>query len=222
LILIFIYDFILIAFHVIDQYVSSNIPNLSGCVADAQSMQKYLVDSLAVPMDHILLLTDDNATRQAILQAFQTHFINNDRITKGNAMLFYFAGHGSQFNAPAGWTTDDRKVETITPHDQNVETEVFGIPDRTLFALFNKTAEVRGNNITTVLDCCHSGSGTRGGMEGTVRGHDNVVTIPADLDREILGNVTNRQIRHASPWAFRGGSMSSHVLLAACRQVLAV
>ena len=93
-----------------DQYVSSNIPNLSGCVADAQSMQKYLVDSLAVPMDHILLLTDDNATRQAILQAFQMHFINNDRITKGNTMLFYFAGHGSQFNAPAGWTTDDRKV----------------------------------------------------------------------------------------------------------------
>lgn len=199
------------------QYESDSIPNLRGCVADAMSVQQYLIDSLNVPPDHILMLADASATRQTILQAFQDHFVNNDNITEGDAMLFYFAGHGSQFNAPSGWTTDDGKVETITPHDESIETKVYGIPDRTLFALLHKTAEVRGNNITIILDCCHSGSGTRGRTERGVRGHENFIAIPAELDREILGMVTNRHVHRPSSWT---DGTSSHVLLSACRQVL--
>jgi hypothetical protein len=202
------------------QYMSDTIPNLSGCVADAQSVRKFLTDSLGVPADHIRLLVDGYATRKAILQAFQDHFVHNDKIAGGDAMLFYFAGHGSQFNAPPGWTTDDGKVETITPHNESVDQKVYGIPDRTLSALLRRTAEVRGNNITAILDCCHSGSGTRGRPEGNVRGHDNSAIIPVDLDREILSKVSGRYVRHVT--SFFGGGMSSHVLLSACRQVLAI
>jgi hypothetical protein len=195
------------------QYMSPDISDLSGCVADAQSIERFLMDNLKVPADQIYTLADETATRQAILQALQTHFEHNHKITKGDAMLFYFAGHGSQFHAPPGWTTDDGKVETITPYDESVKNNVYGIPDRTLSALLRRTAENHGNNITTILDCCHSGSGTRDKTEGTVRGHENETAIPAELDREILGGF-----RHAS--AFLGGSLSSHVLLSACRQVL--
>jgi len=170
------------------------------------------------------MLADGDATRQAIIQALQDHFVNNDRIDRGDAMLFYFAGHGSQCDAPAGWTTDDGNVETISPHDEsnNPDSNVCGIPDRTLFALLHQTAEARGNNITTILDCCHSGSGTRGVTEWKARGHRNPVPIHADLDQEILGKFTDRKINATSPVGFFGSSMSSHVLLAACRQVLII
>jgi hypothetical protein len=92
-----------------DQYSSGNVPNLSSCISDAQSIWHYFVDSLGVPTDHILMLVDNDATRAAIIQAFQYHFIDNSRIVKGDAILFYFAGHGSRYMAPTGWTTVDGK-----------------------------------------------------------------------------------------------------------------
>jgi hypothetical protein len=184
---------------------------------DALSVQGYLVDHLQVPLDNIVLLTDAKATRRAILDALQNHFIANSSILPGDAMLFYFAGHGSQCVAPDGWTTDDGMVETISPHDENDMStpNICGIPDRTLSAILRKTAEARGNNITTILDCCHSGSGTRGERIGNERGHRNAVTVPLQLDREIWENAVERPRRSG----FLGRNMSSHVLLAACRQV---
>lgn len=207
------------------QYKSPEIPNLGGCVTDVTSVKSYLVDCLRVPPAHIRTLTNGSATRQAILNDFREHLIQNDAITNNDAMLFYFAGHGSQATAPEGWTTDDRKMETICPHDKTIgedeQPTIFGILDRTLWALLNELAIAkRTTNITAILDCCHSGSGTRGEL-GDPRGYDHSVVIPADLDREIWGDhLTERHIQATIPSGFRCGNTSSHVLLAACRQVL--
>jgi hypothetical protein len=202
----------------VDQYLSPDIPNLSGCVGDALSVRDYLVDHLGVPSENIVMLQNDGATRQAILNVLQNHFVANSSISRGDAMLFYFAGHGSQCVAPDGWTTDDGMVETISPHDEDATStpNICGIPDRTLSAILKKTAEARGNNITTILDCCHSGSGTRGERIGNVRGHRSAVTVPLHLDREIWEKAVDRP---REPGFLRSNT-SSHVLLAACRQVL--
>jgi len=81
-----------------NQYSSGNVPNLSSCISDAQSVWHYFVDSLRIPTDHILMLANNDATRAAIIQAFWYHFIDNSRIVKGDAILFYFAGLGSRFH----------------------------------------------------------------------------------------------------------------------------
>lgn len=68
---------------------------------------------------------------------------------------------------------------------------------------------------TVILDCCHSGSGTRGGH--VVRGvefKERRVTVPGNYDEGIWrkfigsGTVVDYEYRHAGP--------GSHVLLAAC------
>ena len=184
------------------------------------SVRLYLVDCLRIPPDRILVLTDSEATREAILQAFQNHFIHNNHVTGSDAMLFYFAGHGSRVVAPAKWMTDDGHVETICPHDESVSPDdqpnVFGIPARTVWALVHELASVKCSNITTILDCCHSGNGIRG---RTARRHENRVVIPANLDEGIWGLVADRHVQAAIPSRFLHKNMSSQVLLAACCQV---
>jgi hypothetical protein len=72
---------------------------------------------------------------------------------------------------------------------------------------------------TVILDCCHSGSGTRGDdqtMETLARGCEIYPDdVPDDLDADICGNETStRGMRFAEGFAMKG--MKSHVLLAAC------
>jgi hypothetical protein len=204
------------------QYRSDQIPNLSGCVADMVSVRRYLVECLKVPSSRIRTLTNSDATRQDILSVFRQHLIHNDAIAKDNAILFYFAGHGSQAAAPEGWYCGRGNVETLCPHDETVQIEeqpmVSGIPDRTLWALLRELTNTRNTaNITIILDCGHSGNGNYG-ERGTVRGYGKSRAIPASLDREIWGRFTEQHIQTVIPSGFLYRNYP-YVWITACRQV---
>ena len=117
---------------------------LRGCVNDSRTVFAYLKDTLHVPETNLVLLNNEQATRKTILDTFESHFINNLAITSGDAMIFYFAGHGSRQRAPVDWNSEDNKVETICPYD--VE-KAFGIPDYTFTHLLRRLAFYKGNNI---------------------------------------------------------------------------
>jgi hypothetical protein len=185
------------------------------------SVRDYLVECLQAPLDNIHLLTDVDATRKSIVLAFKDHFILNDRVRSNDTIVFYFAGHGSRVASPAGWMTDDERVETICPHDETAGAEgsppVFGIPARTLGALCHELVSIKcPNNITIILDCCHSGSGTRGKIP---RRHESKVAHPATLDIDIWGQLTTLQHPAPVPSRFIHLNMPSHVVLVPCRQV---
>jgi hypothetical protein len=166
------------------------------------------------------MLLDGEATREAILRAFQDRFIHNNRIMYDDPMLFFFAGHGSRSVAPAGWTTDDGHVETMCPHDESVnandQSNVFGIPVRTIWALIHELADAKGSNLTMILDCCHSRGATGGRI---VRGLDSHTAIPSSLDMRIWGPCADRYSQGDIPSRYLHRNMSSHVLLTACSQV---
>ncbi|MCA9539842.1 MAG: caspase family protein, partial [Myxococcales bacterium] len=46
----------------IDHFLAQ--PQLDGCVADAEQMRAWLIDGLGVEPDHIVLLTNEAATRE--------------------------------------------------------------------------------------------------------------------------------------------------------------
>ncbi|KAJ7138033.1 hypothetical protein C8R44DRAFT_607727, partial [Mycena epipterygia] len=81
-----------------------------------------------------------------------------------NTLIFYYARHGSRVEAPDSWSPDD-KIETLVPQDERTKgldgQVVHGIPDRTLNVLLSRLAAKKGNNITVIFDCCHSGGATR-------------------------------------------------------------
>ncbi|KAA1472264.1 hypothetical protein DENSPDRAFT_170741 [Dentipellis sp. KUC8613] len=204
----------------INKYQSYNVPPLKGAVPDANQVESYLKDDLGVSPDNIKNLRDREATRAAIIQELRA-LSTDDRIRPGDPIFIFYAGHGSTARAPEGWEAGGPKIQLICPHDHLEKVDgrqVVGIPDRTLGALLSSIAKEKGDNITVIFDCCHSGSGTREDEfdpDRLVRGIETVAEIPTDLDRDIWSNSTgDRLAKVASGFAHTG--LRSHVLFAAC------
>ena len=149
----------------VDQYKSSRIWNLSSCVDDAQNIKRWLLDDLHVPRDQICILLDDKATKRAIEDCFMSHLVSNAAIEPGDAILVYFAGHGSRLMAPEGWyNASCARVEMLCPHDHDTrsrEGRVSGITDWSMHAMMQELCSVKGDNITLILDCCFSPTPSR-------------------------------------------------------------
>jgi len=123
-------------------------PSLGGCLADVNALDGLLRDAFA--FDNTSLLTDDQATREAILQAL-ADMLNVS--TPGDVATFCYAGHGGRlpsnpddFNDP----TNFRFYECIVPYSGDY------ITDRDFFQLAN-TLDQSTVNLTLIMDSCHSG-----------------------------------------------------------------
>jgi hypothetical protein len=111
----------------------------------------------------IVTLTDQRATRTAILKAIEQHLLKP--ATKGDVLFLYYAGHGSQVRNSLS-DEPDRLDESIVPADSRLGAR--DIRDKELRRTFNRILD-RGARLTVFLDACHSGSGARGGRTTGVR-----------------------------------------------------
>lgn len=139
--------------------------NLEGPVHDVESIRSLLVSRFGFRADDIVVLTDGQATRAAILDAISRHLGSGRR---GDQAFFFYAGHGSWVENSRS-SEADRRDETIVPAD--AARGVADIRDKELRAPFHEMLE-RGLDVTLVFDACHSGSITRAvetGLERSVR-----------------------------------------------------
>ncbi|MEZ4868341.1 MAG: caspase family protein [Caldilineaceae bacterium] len=150
----------------INTYASRVVPDLAGCVNDVEAMANLLQSNFAIPQAQIKILTNAAATHAAIEAAFQNHLIaplqqwdTAGRPGEKPGILFYFSGHGSQAPDPTG-RKPSRLDETLVPHDSRAD-EVYDIKDWELGQWLAEAARYT-DNVNVILDCCHSGSGTRG------------------------------------------------------------
>ena len=196
----------------IDGYKAVN--RLNGCVNDVEAMRTFLINQ-RIPEDHILVLTDQQASRAAILRTFEEFLINNPAIAFNDQILFHYSGHGSQMPDTTGVEPDGYN-ETIVPYDSRTQ-GIYDIPDKVLASLLARLATMKGTNITVILDSCHSGSGTRNiALQGAtcvrqIPADDRIP--PADLDADLLTGITARGVG-PSGWA---KTDTPYVLLAGCR-----
>jgi len=198
----------------IDEYLAERA--LSGCVNDVDAMRILLQNRYGVPDERIRVLTNTEATRDNILRAFEEHLINNPDIQRGDQILFHYCGHGSQMQAGPGDYEPDGMNETLVPHDSRTA-DVYDIPDKTVAGLLERLAEAKGDQVTVILDCCHSGSGTRGPEAASPRRVRRVPADlrvpPADLDADIRSKTTSAT---RSVGIGGGGTQLPYVLLAGC------
>ncbi|KAH9485564.1 Metacaspase-3 [Psilocybe cubensis] len=207
----------------IDSYKSGNVWNLHSCVEDAKKMKRWLANELNVPKDHICLLLDHHATKNKIEDSFMAHLVNNPSIEPGDSIFLYFAGHGSCMPAPVGWFLgqEEKKkgtVEVLCPYDHDTKSHhgrVSGISDRSLYAMLDDLASVKGDNITLFFDCCFSPN------QNSVNDRDRSITrwtkttkaTSEDLYRDLWvgarGKLQNSSYGFFNP-------LSVHTLLAAC------
>lgn len=83
----------------IDRY-QPPVPPLNGCVNDIEAFADYLrqrVEGADGARLELRVLTNQQATRAAIIAGFRDHL---KPARKGEVALFYYAGHGSQEQAP--------------------------------------------------------------------------------------------------------------------------
>ena len=130
---------------------------LRGCINDANNMERLLVQH-GFPRDscHMVKLVDDSRnrnylpTRANILKACQWLLSG---VSKGDVLFFHYSGHGAQVPDRSGIESDGYN-ETILPMDyrsgQITDDALWGsliypLPD--------------GVRLTSVMDCCHSGTG---------------------------------------------------------------
>ena len=201
----------------IDEYPRP-IPPLRGCINDIDSVGTYLSERVASDKGVLLRLkrlTNREATREAVIQAFRFQL---GQAKKGDVVLFYYSGHGSQEQAPEEfWKLEpDRLDETFVCVDSRTPGS-WDLADKELAKLIGEVAS-GGAHVAVILDCCHSGSGTRDVSTAVRR-------APIDLRRRPIESfiVSPAEVEKSSYSRDVGGAgwytaaEGRHVLFAACR-----
>lgn len=181
------------------------IANLRGCLTDVELQWELLVHrfgfnpkDILVVADRALPVTSDEPlkpTRDNILNAFKTHLI--DQAKPGDVVVFHYSGHGSRILDPnpipeliinnEKVPNTDKLNGTMVPYDR-ITTDPAVVQDimgRTLFLLMRS---LKTELVTAVLDSCHSGGGTRGGLTFravTSRIDDNRYASPSPAELEL-------------------------------------
>ncbi|KAA1471784.1 hypothetical protein DENSPDRAFT_135841 [Dentipellis sp. KUC8613] len=149
----------------IDQYKSGDIWNLTSCVDDALNIKRWLLSDLNVPRHQVCLLLDEKATKRTIEDKFVSHLVSNPAIQSGDAILIYFAGHGTSVAAPDGWCKNNAlHTQILCPYDYDTKGKggrVSGISDWSMHAMLHDLCQAKGDNITLLLDCCFSPARSR-------------------------------------------------------------
>ncbi|TFK26500.1 hypothetical protein FA15DRAFT_637454 [Coprinopsis marcescibilis] len=208
----------------IESYKSGSIWNLHSCVDDAERVERWLLEDIDVPKHQIKKLLDSQATKENIERAFMEHLINNPDIHHGDAMIVYFAGHGSRVTAPRDWYRGMRKhrsVEVLCTHDYDTKDardlgRIAGISDRSMSAMLGDLSAVKGDNITFIVDACFSPSQTAEHIRerSRTRWTPPGKTTGEDLYRGLWPSA-RAQPQHAQ-FGFLEPCPTSHVILAAC------
>jgi hypothetical protein len=137
----------------INDYVSPKLIDLRGAVNDVTLVRHVLMTRYGFVADDITMLTNKDATREGILEAFEALVA---RVGEDDLVYIHYSGHGSQvedFNSDES----DGLDETILSHDARAG-DVPDIIDDEFESVF---ARLKTHNALIVFDSCHSGTVTR-------------------------------------------------------------
>ena len=135
----------------------SKFMDLEGCVNDGRSIQSVVTSRFQFPADQVDTLYNEAASRAGVFKAMNTLLTNSK---PGDIAFIYYAGHGSQVPNSLSKKEADKKDESMVPSDTwkpNVE----DIRDKELAEIYNRFIDKK-IILTVILDCCHSGSLSRG------------------------------------------------------------
>jgi hypothetical protein len=198
----------------IDHYVHlGEHLQLAGCANDVETMAQLLIDRFDFPPDHVIQLTNETATRAAILAAMDRLIA---QVGRGDGVVVHYSGHGSQ--APSLDPDEvDGKDETILPHDTGRAGDLpnLDIHDKEIHVFLDRLTAMT-ENVTLIFDSCHSGGVTRDAAGARARWAPPE-TRP--LDRSRLPPPTH-SARDGGPGAGPSGWVplaQRYVLIAGCQ-----
>jgi uncharacterized caspase-like protein len=169
----------------IDHYLNRELPTLSGCVADAEAMEKLLRAHADGRPNYDCQLhcdvvrgTTDPITRGALRRMLSSLFTN----ARGELLLF-FAGHGALTETGGYLCTADGTYD-----DWGVSMD----------EVLQLAGRCEAANVVILLDCCHSGSlGNPGllaarGSNALALIRENVTIMAASRDVQVAAESEGR------------------------------
>ncbi|KAJ2915799.1 hypothetical protein MD484_g4579, partial [Candolleomyces efflorescens] len=213
---------------------------LEGAVNDCEAWRSVLMKVFGLPSSHITLIRDaDRATMVTALYDLR----DNPEIKEGDHILFAFSGHGSSLRAKKYSFEDDiglraGSIEAICPVDRGLPPEkgTPDISDRELLLILSEVHNQTKAHVTVVLDCCHSGGGTRGFCNNDQRSDEGKPTqtrrsrsIAPLVDQKVIDRMFSEADSHprrhpstlsvrSSAWANDTADIYRPALLAACQE----
>jgi hypothetical protein len=137
----------------IGDYESPRVPDLRGPVNDVLLMKRILETRFGFRTGDIRVLTNEAATRAAILAALKRLVASAG---PRDVVYFHYSGHGSQ-TPDRSHDEADRKDETLVPRDGRLR----DVPDITDDEIAEILGGLKTPHAVLVLDSCHSGTATR-------------------------------------------------------------
>ena len=141
----------------IDDY--AKWPKLQYAARDAQAIRETLIQKFSFATDHVVSLSNKEATRTGILAAFHDKLAHSG-MKKNDRLFVFFAGHGATRQLSSG-----RDLGYIIPVDSDpnqIATDAIPMTE-----LQNIAESLTAKHVLFVMDACYSGLGlTRGGGSG--------------------------------------------------------
>lgn len=161
---------------------------LEGCLTDVELQHYLLIHRFGFNQKDILTVTDEQATREGILKAFEEHLIKQAK--PGDVVVYHYSGHGSRVADPDPIVVSSARDNsglnsTFVPINSGLPAGyreqggvVQDIMGHTLFLLMSA---LKSENVTAVLDSCYSGGGTREGFRvRSLDGGDKIQIAPEE------------------------------------------
>ena len=184
----------------IDDY--AKWPKLEYAGRDAQSIADTLTGQFGFPSSQVIVLKNQQATRNNILAAFHDR-LADDRTGKNDRVFVFFAGHGATRQLASG-----RDLGYIIPVDSDPNefaTDAIAMTD-----IQNIAESMRAKHVMFVMDACYSGLGlTRGAASSSSFLRENARRSARQM---LTAGGADQQVADSGP---NGHSVFTWVLLQA-------
>jgi hypothetical protein len=166
-----------------------NLPEdmfLHGPKNDVKAIEALLTGTLRFKPEAVRVLTDEKATRQAMLSSMDEWLVAGT--APGDRVYLYFSGHGLQVKDVSG-DEEDGMDEAISTYDIKAGDDDWTnvILDDDLEAVLEK---LKGRAVTLVIDACHSGTISRSLSPQAVSGLKGARYLPRPFARTGKQPVT--------------------------------
>lgn len=131
------------------------IGDLRGCINDVHSMHSLLTERFGFDPGAIRVRKDEEVTKKELLKGWKWLLSG---AKPGNRLVFHFSGHGS-YTADLDEDDPDYADELLCLHAMSWDNPGSYLLDDELRKWTTEIPE--GVSVTFILDCCHSGTGTR-------------------------------------------------------------
>jgi len=169
---------------------------LEGCRNDVALMKSLLHDLGGFEERDIVTLVDRQATAQAIRTAI-AELVAKVRAGPASGppafVVLHYSGHGSQVpDQPIGTPGHDEADgldETLVPYDALKQASPIDIRDDEIDAALTQIQAGGKARTWVVLDCCHSGTGARGGSATRQLERELTPTAAGDIPTETASTL---------------------------------